>query len=425
MKSASQALYAVILLISTPALASPVAPVNTPSNPLRDSYVKGWPETSKPLMQEEKPLGQEHIVRLGDKHRLTVAGKLTEPAAYKEKTGAWSLNIDIGARRPVACAMYGNQLPYHTLRVLLSHVINHTAKSSSQKLTAQYLSNLDVFIRNDLAVMAIDYAYLMKKKAHRQIGFIKGKVARNNQYTFACYHNGLGFRSTFAKLFDRLVDSWEATDNFPAELERQLYLVYLNDEPRGVLTYREYRNRAGQLINFSEESVITPKAGGELPTLYESTRTEWSDDSGSLLQADLTELRNGVLAKEMKLESDKTQWIATGEIDGKSARFNFENPGTLSLVGQRNNIARLMMTYPHENSMSGFLWSRLDPSRLLPFELKLLQQDTEGAAGVMQFGEKSYNTRYDKRGNALIVKEIIGSNAIVSKLVVGSGASSQ
>jgi hypothetical protein len=243
------------------------------------------------------------------------------------------------------------------------------------------------------------------------IGLTKVRTATINGTAFACAHNEVGYRDTFANAFRQFVASAKTAGKNPNYYE-EIVLQTIGNQRVGVAHMALALDDEGFTEITAVESMLIPVDNQTLH-VSDTWRAGFSRPDGTLTNQNVAQSENGDLTMQLSLEpSASGDWQVSGTIQGKD--FKQALDGGINPVSDLGQMLAVngMMTRQQANPTTMDVWvPSADPGRFLAANVEL---DTHGepGRGTVTIGPMSITAQFDSSGSMVTGSVHAGATAI-------------
>lgn len=150
-------------------------------------------------------------------------------------------------------------------------------------------------------------------------GSAQPKVLSANKHGFSidCYHLALGQSRTLHRVFQRMVESFEATTPPPKPYLQEITIWQLNGMDVGIDTITLTLDADGDTAIEYHGSMLVPVSQSELSTTTSFERS-WASPDGALISSYVAEVEQGEVTTDLQLRVAEDQtWQVNGVFQGK------------------------------------------------------------------------------------------------------------
>ncbi len=362
-----------------------------------------WPDWVQESMQNEvAKLAFSDVDMPDDALTVKLPGKVTPPQAIE---GGWYLSTDIGAGVPIECYLIQGARDLATITHTMAQLSSDAVAAQHGEMVERQFHFVDSGEVAGLPFLALEWMYAIRN-ADGQIlvGFTKTRAATKGQRTFVCVHNNLGYRDTFARLFDGFVVNAEVPDTTPTPYYEEIVKVDLNGIGSGIGYAAFYAPGTRDEGNLTEihiiEASLMPVDRSTMMT-SDSTSISREDPTGTLASASDFTVENDEWARELHLARDPEKdndWAVSGTSQGKEIAVTID--GSLEPAGVLRQLEMARDVFAEgATSVDAAVWMpSIDPTTFMPTTMTRDDAETERQA-QLQMGPIGYTGLFDEDGN--------------------------
>jgi len=369
-------------------------------------------------MAREKKVRRTSKFKLpGDVLKGRMPGKMiTQPV---KSEGSWYFSSNLGTEAPFECAFFEEPLNAAFATKLIGDNIVSTMVESVGPLQAKAIAAVDVSHVEGRPILALEWIYTVGAEDNAQVGLAKVRSTTVGEALLVCFHNELGYRSTFESAFAAVVKSLASALPDTAYYEA-LYIQSANAQPIGFLQTSFFLDADGDTRSVLVNTALIPVDATTLST-SDSTSVAYSTPEGQLINALNSGAENGELVIDLELRPPESRedgegWQVVGDFQGKPLDVLIESSSVLlSDLGQVLATAELQRNVD-QNSVTITAWMPdVDPTNLLPVEIVLDPADRN--SGHMQVGGIDMQVQLDRSGNMVSGKGAVGPATVAIERV--------
>jgi hypothetical protein len=320
--------------------------------------------------RETKGLGELPVVAGDGTWRGALLAK-TSPTVSKTEHGVYQVKADIGARSAMECSVFPTDI---SGGVWLSAVLDG-ARKSVQMLSVEP-KGIEV-VGNHVS-MDVIATYTAELKSGKAIGEMKIYILSGSDRGFVCYHDELGYVSTFgtsarlfARSFELMHEPWQVEG---VEINR----AELDGHPVGFSQHYWVRMPNGVALTLSRTLVTHQRAPGELSTEDDLTVEGLGADS-RIVNAQYHAWQGDTETYQIELaQKGKGVFTYQGKAHGKALSGSISTKDKKGLESAQlieNRIAEALK----KKNPSTVKWETYlpdsDPTRLQLIEAKVIPKD--------------------------------------------------
>jgi hypothetical protein len=300
-----------------------------------------------------------------------VKGKVT---LVEEGDGTWYYNIDIGTGSPVECYVFaeydGTATSFYSV---IEHSLTGVEAINKKSLSAKFNYAIDSGVIGSTPYLLLDTLYNLGEGTEKVAGVLKGLAAQTQQSLQICFHNEIGYQQAFFETFESIIQAFEQSEE-KTEFFKPVYQITINDMPIGY-GREKYTIDADGDINIEKDSAFIFPVDSSSIARSDSVSTEWSYPDGSLINATVYNLENGVLTSQFSIGFENDKWNVEGELQGKQIKSVLEYNGILiSGFGSHLETAKLRQSKKESEEFN--MWvPEADPTSTLKVVMSKLADD--------------------------------------------------
>lgn len=290
----------------------------------------------------------------------------------EQEEGYWYYNINIGTGSPVECYVFTEfDGPANSLNSVMKHNIQGAEALNNKKLSGQFNYAIDSGISGATPYLSLDTLYTLGEGAEKVSGVIKAMSAETSQSLQICTHNEIGYRETFASVFEAFVQAF-AKPHDEATFFSPVYRVSINGMPVGFSREVFDVDSDGDVAVKNYGAYIFPVDASSVAT-SDTVSTSWSRANGSLINGHEYSIENSKLASQFAISHTDDAWHVEGELQGKPVTGELEYNGWL-LSGFGSYLETEILKQAEETSAQFHMWtSEADPLSALPVTLSKIE----------------------------------------------------
>jgi len=351
----------------------------------------------KSMAREKKVRRTSKITSPGGVLTGRMPGKIaTKPQKSDE---SWYFSSDIGTDSPFECAFFEELLDVAHVTSLISDNIVAAMVENIGPLQAKSLSAVSASHIKGSPVFSLEWIYTVGEQGSAQVGLAKVRSTTIGETTLVCFHNELGYRSTFERAFETVVSSVKGVDQEPAYYEA-LYIQSVNDQPVGFMRMNFTEDADGDTRSVVVDGALIAIDNQTLST-SDSSSVGYSTADGFLINALASSAENGELVMDLQLNPlEGGGWQVSGEFQGKPLEVAIDGSAELhSDLGQVLATAELQRSTDRNKATLSTWVPSVDPVSLLPVDIVLNKDDRN--TGRMAVGGIDMQVKLDSQGNMI------------------------
>jgi hypothetical protein len=246
----------------------------------------------------------------------------------EEADGTWYYNIDIGTESPVECYVFEDfDGTANSFYAIMEHSLKSVEELNKKSLSAQFNYAIDSGVIGNTPYLLLDILYNLGEGKAKVAGVLKGMSVRTDQTLQVCIHNEIGYRKTFFETVESFIEAIVANDS-TLEFFEPIYQFTLNGIPVGY-GREKYATDADGDVNIQKDSAFMIPVDTSSISRTDSVAVEWSSPDGSLINADINTIENGVATSQFAISYVNEQWLVEGQLQGKTITSELEYEGWL------------------------------------------------------------------------------------------------
>ena len=334
----------------------------------------------------------------------------------------WYLTSAIDAVTPVECWIFTSPVDRAaTVRNITQLNVNASAKLNGEVINRDVFS-LDSGMIGRSPYLALETLFSMGSEDKTVVGFVKVRLAGRDGIQFACSHNQVGFRQTFARVFEHFVNSatFEASATQP--FLRQVHRQSLDGLAIGIIESTYAVDADGDFALTSKESNLIPQNGADVNSTDNYDYAFWKPD-GALINQVHVSSENGQQVTNLNLQSaEKSMYKLSGNYQGQEVELVFEDrDGPLSDIELMLETQR-MIADPARDSMSAKVWrATIDPTRFIETSMTFVPGGRDELRAVASVGPINLSVQLDEFGQMKSALSIIESIKVLVERIYREG----
>lgn len=392
---------------------------------LPDATLKeALPEWALEDMSRETEPTESSVISFGDSHRLELEGKLLAEPAWSEDNGHWYFEVNYGAEAVLDCFLYDwAEHPLDLLSRLRSYVLPwYVGENMTQ--ADSFVAYSGMHLQNDNPVYGLDNVeYLTDENDNLGVALTQGRVSYQNDSVLACLSVEFGYRESFDRVFNKMVDTWEILLVDRADpFYREVYVSFINGTARGFADYSYETDADGDVVSKRKVAFMVATRPGEV-SLSDVAGVEYVTTDGDMINSYVSSIENGELASSLSLNSaGDGEWLIEGEMKGKGVEFSIadgRNPS--SLLAQSKNLKNLIAD-SQQNNLESWVWTpSADPSTFLPLKVLEINRKADENEITIALGPIEMDSIVSDKGSAKTAIMSMGAFKIELERVVVEG----
>lgn len=359
-----------------------------------------WPGWLQEAMnQEAGKLPRKRKVSVGDgMFTAKLAGKPTKP---EEMEGGWYFSSNFGAPAPMECWVFADTVDPASMAANVADGVIQASATVNGPVGQRNVFFVDAGAYDQSPYLALEWMYSVGEAPEAKAGLAKVRVATVDSTTVACAHNYVGYRQTFAKVFERFVRSAEVASD-AREYYEEIVVQTIGDQPVGVAHATFTHDDDGDTQILVVESSLIPVDNSTLH-VSDTWRSSFSRPDGSLINQVVAKSENGALTMNLELGfTGEGSWLVSGTVQGKEISYEIDGAvQPMSELGQMLVVNELLSSSERSQASMDVWVPDADPSRFLPAGVVLDAQQGESGHGTLTIGPMAIAARFDHTGSLL------------------------
>ncbi len=379
--------------------------------------MEDWPAWLVEAMGRESPAHHATPVSIADRGlRTEIHGEDIQD--LQQQSLGWYLTSAIDAVTPIECWIFTSPVDRAaTVRNITQLNVNASAKLNGDVINRDIFS-LDSGMIGRSPYLALETVFSMGSEDKTVVGFVKVRLAGRDGVQFACSHNQVGFRQTFARVFEHFVNSatFEASATQP--FLRQVHRQSVNGLAIGLIESTYAIDADGDFALTSKESNLMPQNGSDVNSTDNYDYAFWKPD-GALINQVHVSSENGQQVTNLNLQpAGQSMYKLSGTYQDQDVELVFEDGnGPLSDIELMLETQR-MIADPARESMSAKIWrATIDPTRFIETSLTFVPEGRDELRAVASVGPINLSVQLDEFGQMKSAVSIIESiNVLVERI---------
>ena len=379
-----------------------------------------WPQWLDDAMSQEDLGMRIRKVEIDNgRIRTRLAGKpAAEPQAIE---GGWYLPRDIGTGTPLECWAFTSIVDPATIANRIAEQSMAASASTGGRLGDRHLYFLDAGAIDGVPYVALEWLYAVEDGSDKAVGLAKVRVAVKSNHSFACAHNLLGYRQTFALAFEHFVRETEIEDLSAAPYYEEIIVQRVGDQPVGVSHSTFTLDADGDTRISSLETMLMPIDGSTL-RISDTWLFAWSRPDGTIINQRAAKSENGELAMSLALDPlDAGGWSVSGHLEGKDVAYEIDAAAPLSELGQFLTVRDLLDDTDRNIAESPMWFPSADPTRFMNAEVAIDPNGRDQGFGQFSVGPIEILAQFDTNGSLRYGTMAAGAARITQERVWVSG----
>ena len=343
----------------------------------------------------------------------TISAKLPgKPGVAQAIDDGWYLNSDIKAGSLLECYVYTTGLDLASLtNILAENSIAAVIQTNGAEIGPREIYDTDAGVVNGLPYLALEWIYTMSANEQTMVGFTKVRAAVKGDFAFACVHNYLGYRKTFAKAFSDFTENVEYEATTPAPYYEEVAKLDYNDIGAGITYFSFTEDSEGHIKTYTTEASIMPVSASTIMT-SDSIIISYTSLDGELINSRSIGVQNGELISNLSLmRNEDGDWVSGGTLQGKEITSVLD--GTVSPTSELRMITTARDLFAgDETAVTLDAWvPTVDPTSFLQTIFTRDDAEVAGQANV-SMGPINYVGQFDEYGSLTTAAMTVGPMTI-------------
>ena len=364
----------------------------------QDVAENGWPQWLDEAMEQEDLEMRIRKVELDDgRIRTRLAGKpASEPQAIE---GGWYLPRDIGTGTPLECWAFTSIVDPATMAYRIAEQSMAAGAERVGPLGERRLYFLDAGAIDGAPYVALEWLYAVGEGPDKAVGLAKVRVAVDGDFGFACAHNLLGYRQTFALAFEHFVREAEIAGGSAMPYYEEIIVQRVGDQPIGVSHSTFTRDADGDTRISSLETMLMPVDGSTVK-ISDTWAFAWSRPDGTLINQRAARSEDGELAMNLALDPlGDGGWSVSGYLRGKDVAYELDAAAPVSELGQFLLVRELLGDTDRTAASLPMWLPWADPGRFMNADLAIDPDGREQGFGQLTVGPIAILAQFEKNGS--------------------------
>ncbi|MEO0422689.1 MAG: hypothetical protein AAF184_10160 [Pseudomonadota bacterium] len=380
-----------------------------------------WPTWLKEAMATERKKRKRTKPATAGDLQMKVLGKLTET---ENMEGSLYFAVDIGADVPASCWVYGQpQYMATTVKLLVDALLAENARVNDTPIKQRIVYYNDFGVIEDMPYMANEWLWVIERDGETNIGLLKMRAAQKDGTLFVCAHDQLGYRETFAALFDQVMRSATWPHDYQAPYLRGIHTFTVAGRPAGLAWHEMRQAEDGDTVTVVEMSMALQVDEFTLST-SDSKELARSTSDGQVINAFSESAENGEVTTALKLRADESgNWSVTGRMQGKEVAFDLgDEVRPLSILGESLTMRALLKDDTRTSAQIPVWVTGADPSSFITAEFALGKRGKKTSQGSYSVGPIAIEGEYEHETGSMLNGSMSMAGITMSmELVYSSG----
>ncbi len=373
------------------------------------SLDQGWPAWLTEAMTKETGKLRASKVSLGDGLiKTSLAGKRQGNPEPTED--GWYMTSDIRAGAPLECWAFTTMVDLATIADSIAQQSMLAGEQTYGPLADRILYHVEAGAYDGAPYLALEWFFSMGEPPNKRVGLTKVRVAVKDDLSLACAHNFLGYRETFARVFERFVREARFDSGAPSPYYEEVVLQKIGDQTIGVSRSTFTLDAEGDTqINILESSLV-PVDGVTL-SVSDTWYSGYSRPDGTLINQQVAKSENGELTMNVALAPrEDGNWSVSGMLQGKEISQQLNGAvAPVSELGQMMAVQALMADAQRDVTTLDVWVPAADPTQFLQAEVALDPAAREEGRGRLTMGPLTMLAQFDSSGSLLTAGMQAGS----------------
>ncbi len=326
--------------------------------------LEGWPDWVRDGMKAEASgLKYREVTTPDDSLRARLPGKPAQPQAIED---GWYYTADIKSDTPVECYLFNSGRDLATFTDVIAEANIEAMGNSYGTVGNRRVFHTSAGEVAGMPYLALEWLYTVESDAQLLVAFTKVRAAGKGETAFACAHNHLGYRATFADVFAEFVRSVDAGDASPAPFYEDISHVDISGVGPGVVYSAYSIDDDGDIRMELAESILLPVDPSTVLTNDSYTVSYADAEDGALISSHDISVENGEITGNMMLQrNDAGAWVSSGSLQGKELEHEID--GALEPASEWRQLAVVRDLFAGEDETASLLvWvPDADPTRFI------------------------------------------------------------
>ncbi len=380
--------------------------------------LEGWPDWVSKSMQQEKRKQKLRDVKMPDDTiRIKMPGKPDAPQAIED---GWYFVSDIKAESPLECYVYTTSLDPSSLTNILAENNIGAMEDAYGSVANRNIFHVDAGATNGTPYLALEWIYTVTGETQTLVAFTKVRVAVKGDMAFACTHNAIGYRETFATAFEAFVANIEYEESGAQPYYEEIATLDINGLGTGVAYMSYTYDEDGDTEAYSVESMLVPASANSL-MFNDSVSISYSTPDLALISSVQVDVENGEITNNLNLQrNEDDNWVSSGTLQGKQVETEID--GALLPITDRGMVALARDLFAEEKQSADLnIWiPNADPTRFL--EASITRVDTTENQAIIVLGPMQISGQFDEFGHMVTGEVAAGPITINIERVWSKGS---
>ena len=330
--------------------------------------------------------------------------------------------LSIGTQAPVECWVMPDDKDLAALLRKFSESNFAQMAGSSSELEARAIERVRSGSFGRHPHLGVDWLYRVRSAQGSLAGFLKLRAATVTGTTVFCQHNELGYRGSFERVFQSVVENLESTAPKPPDpYYLEVVAVKIGGRPLGYTELWFTFDADGDTRIDKRSALLVPVDTSTLRA-QDSLSIQYSTPDGTLINQVEVEAENGELATHMTLIPDASGWQAEGLFQGQPSSVTLRPQFLTSLLGEVLRRRHLVSGESTSQGFSHVSWeATLDPASFFEKVTELGERTEEGQQVLMTVGDSTLEGIAGDDGHLDSVAMTVGENPVTLERIFHLG----
>lgn len=381
-----------------------------------------WPKFMKKAMKKESRTKKTASFRSenGEVEGAILGKLIIGPQAFE---GGWAVGTDLGGDEPVTCYVYTSHRNLaNSVEGIHTALVEGIAKNNAGELKDRIPYYVNSGVIDDVPFVTSEWIYTVNTEEGVKAGLTKVRGAKKQGATLICAHTELGYRATFARLFEEFVTDTVVQTELGEPYYREVLTIKLGDKPAGIASATYTIDEEGDTRIDLVTSMLLQVDGRTLMT-SDSTKLEYSTPWGTVINAYDFTVQNNTVTSDLALEyDDERGWHVDGSFGGKDVSLDLDaTEAPLSALGQMYAVRTAL---GDEDGRTGFYaWvADADPSRFVDASIQIDERGDATHDSTLTLGPLVMDAKMDDAGSLVAGNVAMGPNIMTLTRVLTEGS---
>ena len=401
-------------------IASAVIALVTLAANAQETDEGSWPQWLDDAMAQEDLDMRIRKIELDEGRIQTrLAGKpAAEPQAID---GGWYLPRDIDTGTPLECWAFTSIVDPATMANKIAEQSMAASAKLGGPLGERHLFFLDAGAIDGAPYVALEWLYAVGESSDKAVGLAKVRVAVAGDYSFACAHNSLGYRQTFALAFEHFVREAKIERRSATPYYEEIIVQRVGEQPIGIAHSTFTLDVDGDTRISSMQTTLMPVDGSTLKT-SDTWLFAWSRPDGTLINQRSAKSENGELAMNLALDPlEQGGWSVSGNVRGKDVAYEIDAAAPMSELGQFLTVRNLLSDTERDAASLPMWVPAADPSQFVETRVAIDPSGRDQGFGQLTVGPIEILAQFEKNGSLRYGTMAAGAAKITQERIWVSG----